>query len=53
MEPKDHPAIRLIGIIDRPETEALPYDPAKEHDRFLADVADPQPPLPSRKRLSR
>jgi hypothetical protein len=41
MDPKNHPALRLIGVIDSPDMTPLPYDPAAEHDRFLADVADP------------
>lgn len=48
--PAIHPALRLIGAIDTPESK-LPYDPAVEHDRFLADAADP--PAKTRRKSKR
>jgi hypothetical protein len=53
MDPKNHPALRLIGAIDAPDLAPLPYDPAAEHDRFLADVADPPVAPAARKRRGR
>ena len=44
LHPKHHPALRLVGMAER-ETSSLPYDPAIEHDRYLADVADPAAPV--------
>jgi hypothetical protein len=53
MDPKNHPALRLIGVIDSPEMEPLSYDAAAEHDRFLADVADPPVAPTARKHRGR
>ena len=36
LDPAAHPALRLIGIA-APASEGPDYDPAREHDRFLAD----------------
>lgn len=48
--PENHPALRLIGAIDTPEP-TLSYDPAVEHDHFLADAADP--PAKTRRKRKR
>ena len=37
-DPAEHPALRIIGIAAvAPDTAQETYDPAREHDRFLAD----------------
>ena len=41
MHPEKHPALRLVGMVDRDAAPTPPYDPAVEHDRFLADMTDP------------
>lgn len=39
MDPASHPALRVIGIAaGQPRAPELPYDVAREHDRFLADT---------------
>ena len=42
-DPESHPALRLLGT-----AAALPsditYDVARDHDRFLATVHEPEPP---------
>jgi hypothetical protein len=37
--PADHPALRVIGIA-ADSGDADPYDVAREHDRYLADLED-------------
>lgn len=40
-DPREHPALRIIGIaVGAGETAEPPYDVAREHDRFLADVEE-------------
>jgi hypothetical protein len=41
LHPDVHPGLRLIGMADRETGTAPPYDVAVQHDRFLADTADP------------
>ncbi len=36
-DPESHPALRLIGISAGEPVVPLGYDPAVEHDRFLAE----------------
>jgi len=39
-DPSEHPALRIIGIArarGRDEGEEPAYDPAREHDRYLAE----------------
>lgn len=38
-----HPTLRLIGMVAEEAAAPLAYDPAAEHDRYLADVMDPKP----------
>lgn len=52
MNPGNHPALRLIGAVDTPE-QGIAYDAAVEHDRYLAEMADPPPAAPARKRRGR
>ena len=47
LHPQHHPALRLIGMADKESAAPLPYDAAAEHDRYLADVADPALPVPT------
>jgi hypothetical protein len=53
-DPGAHPALRLVGAAaaEAPDVE---YDVAREHDRFLAHVSEPQPAAgrPSRARKRR
>lgn len=53
MHPEKHPALRLVGMVDRETVPAPPYDPAVEHDRYLADVTDPPAPRATTKRTRR
>lgn len=53
MHPEKHPALRLVGMAEREKTSAPPYDPAVEHDRYLADVTDPPAPRAAAKRARR
>lgn len=40
-DPERHPALRIIGIAGAVPAAVLPpYDVAREHDRFLADVEE-------------
>jgi len=41
MHPERHPALRLIGSAGDERAPRAGYDVAAEHDRYLADVADP------------
>jgi hypothetical protein len=38
--PAAHPALRLIGIADTEMPAVTPSDPAREHDRLLADAEE-------------
>ena len=43
-DPSSHPILRMVGAVsDR--LDELSYDVAREHDRFLATVSEPPPPL--------
>ena len=35
-----HPALRIIGIANQETGPPMPYDVAREHDRYLADLSD-------------
>lgn len=48
--PESHPALRLLGMVQKASGARLSYDPAIEHDRYLAEVADATSPKPKRKR---
>ncbi|HSA55012.1 MAG TPA: ribbon-helix-helix protein, CopG family [Gemmatimonadaceae bacterium] len=51
--PQHHPALRLIGIAEGEAATPLPYDAAAEHDRVLADVADPAARAPTAAKRTR
>lgn len=53
MHPEKHPALRLVGLVDRDTTPASPYDPAVEHDRYLADATEPPAPGVAARRTRR
>jgi hypothetical protein len=36
-DPKAHPALRLIGLVDRAQAGGPAYDVARGHDRYLAE----------------
>ncbi|MFN8581483.1 MAG: hypothetical protein U0163_10970 [Gemmatimonadaceae bacterium] len=38
---ESHPALRLVGIGEQHSEPRLTYDPAVEHDRYLARVSEP------------
>ena len=40
LDPKHHPALRIIGIAGEEIAEEVGYDVAREHDRFVADLED-------------
>jgi hypothetical protein len=42
-DPSAHPALRLLGVAST-EATGVGYDVAREHDRFLAAVHEPEPP---------
>ncbi|MGH2609019.1 MAG: hypothetical protein ACRDHF_08000 [Tepidiformaceae bacterium] len=50
LDPAAHPALRLIGIADSETGAPAGYDPAVEHDRFLAERESPATPPPPRSR---
>jgi len=37
LDPEQHPALRIIGIAGEETGPPLDYNPAREHDRFLAE----------------
>ena len=40
-EPDEHPALALIGLITGPDLDPdSPFDPARDHDRVLADAEE-------------
>ncbi|AHG88326.1 hypothetical protein J421_0789 [Gemmatirosa kalamazoonensis] len=41
-DPRDHPALRLIGMIKdgAPYPDPSGLDPARDHDRYLADMEE-------------
>ena len=42
-DPDHHPALQIIGIAGAEQAPDCDFDVAKEHDRYLADLAGPQP----------
>lgn len=51
LDPAAHPALRVIGLADTEVAAPLGYDPAVEHDRFLAErESAPAAPPRSRRR---
>ena len=54
LSPDAHPALRLIAMVgaDEERDAGATYDPAVEHDRFLADINDAPYPRPKRRRGS-
>ena len=49
LDPDQHPALQVVGLAAGAAPAPLPYDAAREHDRFLAEtepglVAEPRPP---------
>ena len=44
-----HPALRVIGVAGGRAGTADPYDIAREHDRYLADLEDQRATRPRRK----
>jgi Arc/MetJ-type ribon-helix-helix transcriptional regulator len=44
-----HPALRVIGIAGGDPGAPDPYDIAREHDRYLADLEDERPSRPPQK----
>ncbi|HEV8612834.1 MAG TPA: hypothetical protein VGQ73_04935 [Gemmatimonadales bacterium] len=44
--PEAHPALRIIGIAEEELGPPLKYDLAREHDRYLAELAQPRPAKP-------
>ncbi len=40
LDPAQHPALRIIGIAGEETGPPLDYDPAREHDRYFADLED-------------
>lgn len=36
-DPDGHPALRIIGVAEGSARGTVPYDVAREHDRFLAE----------------
>lgn len=52
-DPGSHPALRLLGMAT--ETAAAGYDVAREHDRYLAALHEPEPSphKPARKKRKR
>ena len=55
LDPEQHPALQVVGLAAGAAPTPLPYDAAREHDRFLAETepglgAEPRPPeAPGRK----
>ena len=41
-DPEHHPALQIIGIAGTEQGPEPDYDVAREHDRYLSDLADPQ-----------
>ena len=41
-DPEHHPALQIIGIAGAEQGPDSDFDVAREHDRYLADLADPQ-----------
>ncbi len=41
-DPAHHPALQIIGIADVDRGGDCDFDVAREHDRYLAGLADPQ-----------
>ncbi len=41
-DPEHHPALQIIGIAGAEQGPDCDFDVAREHDRYLADLADPQ-----------
>ncbi len=39
-DPAHHPALQIIGIADVDQGPDCDFDVAREHDRYLADLAD-------------
>lgn len=48
--PENHPALRIIGIAPDAASARDPYDIAREHDRYLADVEDKRASAPKGKK---
>ncbi len=47
--PENHPALRIIGIA--PDGDSVdPFDIAREHDRYLADIEDKRASAPKGKK---
>ena len=42
-DPDHHPALQIIGIADVDQGRDCDFDVAKEHDRYLADLAERRP----------
>lgn len=43
LDPSSHPALRLIGAVEKEQGGTFTYDVAREHDRVLAQVNEPAP----------
>ncbi len=41
-DPEHHPALQIIGIAATEQGQDPDFDVAREHDRYLSDLADPQ-----------
>lgn len=41
--PESHPVLRIVGMVAKESVRPETYDPAVEHDRYLAEVVDPTP----------
>ena len=39
-DPEHHPALQIIGIAEADQGPECDFDVAREHDRYLADLAD-------------
>ncbi len=53
LDPGNHPALRLIGLVKRDEALADTSDAAREHDRLLADGEEAAWPAPGKGRTGR